>query len=455
MDEIKNQIQNSSKYDKNYFFIIAFSAYILTSLFLYHLYSSNLQSKIQYLLKENYEIVLNNSVVKLDYLTQQFSLDEREKAQISIDKTNIKNCISEKCLNINLLEFVSELNKYVPAFVNYKIEVNRQHLSSNNKLEKYQIEKMHQISPHNLISIGISLDDAYISSISWNLIVQYLSLSSANTFLFMLFILFAVRIEKSFRNFYKSKFELEYSKFAEALQKDFEGQLKEKENHLQKKIWDLEYNNEKDLEIHRILSEEAHKLTLMANKQEDSNEMRNIRQGLCTLSLYVQREGYEKIKVSKLTEIFLDRYDRASKELDFGIKSDFQDIKFTSKAVLYQIIYSILTYLYFILNRQSDNSACNLRLEIGEKYDRASLKFKFNGRPIRDLKELSKYYMQFFQKNVDPFILSLDQIHEILKAEKYSFNIGFKGSNYISIEKLKEEKSKNIDNVIRLRPLNN
>lgn len=397
---------------------------------------------------------MDNSAHKLEYILQQFSTNQVKDSQILINKTDIENCNVDKCYRINLLEFVSEIGKYIPRFVNYKIEINRQLLDSNNKLEVYQLEKAYNINQYNQIIIGVSLEDNYTSNIEYNIAKPYIFSSIVLTLLTALGLLYGVLLNHKIKRFYIKHFENEY----EHLYKKFDLQIKEaleqRESKLLKRIWDLEYINDRDLELNRIFSEEANRLTLLAQNQypEAFDKQFFEKESLCTLSLHLQEQRYEKIKVQNLLEIFSDRFVKASDKLNFDIKSDVQQVSFSSKAFLYQLIYSIASYLSYLLTKQSPNQLHNIRLEIGEHLGAVKMVFKFDGKPITSQNELMKFSSQFFKQNVNPFLLNVSQIFEILMKEEYDCKVFFEESNIIKIEKKKKMTEGITDNVVKLRP---
>ncbi|WP_342267584.1 hypothetical protein [Candidatus Tisiphia endosymbiont of Empis tessellata] len=53
------------------------------------------------------------------------------------------------------------MNKHVPVFIYYKIELNKKFLYSNIKTQNYQIDKIYPINASNQLNISLAINSTY------------------------------------------------------------------------------------------------------------------------------------------------------------------------------------------------------------------------------------------------------------------------------------------------------
>jgi len=438
---------------KGIFFMLTLLLYFLTSVAIYNLYNTEQTSKIQRELNAAYRVILDNSILKLEYITQQIPQNKEKNTRIILDNTDIRSCVAGKCYKINLFDFVSEVNKHIPSYIDYKIVLNRQFLDSNNKLDNYELEKTYNINQYNQIMIGLSLDKNYTSTIKKNISIPFLIAWVSLTIFMVLSVLHVVLTYYRIKNFYYKYFKDEYNNLHKNLELRMQSNIEDIESKLLKRIWDLEYANSKDLDLNKLFSEEASKLASIVQGQESDNfDIAPGKDSLCTLGLYMKGQVRQKISIPPLVETFTERFAKFSENINFEIKSDVKNIQFASKAALYQIIYSIIFYLFFMLQKQSPSYKHNIRLDISENSEEEKIIFQFDGRKILSEDELTKLSPQFFRKNINPFLLGIAQIFSVLRGEGYFCKVYFEKSNVISIEKQRIAKKDPTDNIVKLRP---
>lgn len=127
---------------------------------------------------------------------------------------------------------------------------------------------------------------------------------------------------------------------------------------------------------------------------------------------------------------------------------------FSSKAALYQVAYSIMSYLIYFLNRQSTSTQYNIKLVIDNTEQSTRLIFEYNGLVIEEEKELLQASHYYFKHHANPFLLNMNQIFSLLRNDGFDCKLSSSGFNIIEIlRKRSQEDSQSIkkkDNVIAM-----
>jgi len=140
----------------------------------YYYGSNQIIERKNEILKNYHQIILNSSLVKLNYLLQKLPADQEGiYTNISIDKGDMQSCYKNKCFKSNLFEFASTIDKQVPSFIYYKIEINKQTLHTNIKIPNYEFEQNHYINNYNQLSIALSIDPGYWGKVKTGIIYPY------------------------------------------------------------------------------------------------------------------------------------------------------------------------------------------------------------------------------------------------------------------------------------------
>ena len=432
-------------------FVIYFSVIIIS----YTCYDKEFKNRKNEIFSQYYEIIFNHSLIKLSYLLQKLPLDQSGKnTVISVDKSDILGCFKQQCIKSNLFEFTSTIDKYIPNFIYYRIDLNKQVLHRNVRIDDYELEKTYHINNYNQLSISLSADLRYLNTIKKQTIKPFLITIILSTFLLILFILSNKLLNKYIKKFYFSYYNNHYDLKLEKVKEDYQNELIIRENALMKKIWNLEYSKEKDTELNYLFSQEANQLAILMQGAESfsNRSIDNYKNSLCSVILYYNQRKQEIVKTKNLIEIFSNRFANSEDNISILITSSEQDIKFASKEALYQIIYSIINYIIFILKEQSCTIKYNLKFSILNKQSKLCLFFEYDGITINNEEDILKLSNKFLKKNVNPFLLSLNQIFHILKIDNFNCKVGHSNLNFIEITKNTPAKNLNkvTNNIIQL-----
>ena len=207
-----------------------------------------------------------------------------------------------------------------------------------------------------------------------------------STFLLILFILSNKLLNKYIKKFYFSYYKNHYDSELERIKEDYQKELTIRENALMKKIWNLEYSKEKDTELNYLFSQEANQLAVLMQGAEsfNTNSLDNCKNSPCSVILYYNHREQETVNTKNLIEIFSNRFANSEDNISILITSSEQSIKFASKESLYQIIYSVINYIIFILKEQSCTFKYNLKFNILNKQSKLCLFFEYDGFPIHN-----------------------------------------------------------------------
>ncbi|WP_367363709.1 hypothetical protein [Candidatus Tisiphia endosymbiont of Nedyus quadrimaculatus] len=438
--------QNSPYLDKlrqNLFkiFILIFIAYSTIIASLYKYYNAKVEMEKTQILQNQYNKIVEVSMDKISALAYHLSSNIQEK-NISINSniSELEICNeAEKCINYNLFHFGALLNKHIPEFIYYKIELNKKFLYSNIKTQNYQIDKTYPINISNQLNISLAINSIYWHKVKADIKRPFWILTAFITanllLLYFLFRSLFKNLNKSYALHYQDKYatELEQLKF------NYQQELKNCETSLMRKIWNNDFNKQKDLEINCLFAQEANQISLLdksSNNQEDmikDYRLKNFGDKVpCSILLY-QENKIEEINASKLVDLFTDRFNQEDENISVEILSKAKVLYFASNAALYQIIYSVINYLFFLLKKQSSTTKHNIRLTIDNIKQKIELRFEYDGYPIMTAEELLKTSNHFFKTHANPFLLNLSQVFNILRADGFNYKISYNQSNIIEI----------------------
>jgi hypothetical protein len=432
--------------------VLVFTTYC-SVIFISYIYTNDaLENRKNEILNDYYGIILNHSVARLDNLLQKLPDDARGKnVAISLDKSNVLSCYKQRCITNNLFEFASSVDKQLPSFIYYKIDINNHLLHCNNKVSHYELEKTYHVNDYNQLAIAISIDSKYWNKIKAQIAKPFLVTVMSSTVLLILFISSRKLLSKYFKKFYFSYFNELYNSQLETVKANYQNELVSRENSLIRKIWNLEYSKEKDAELNYLFSQEAIQLAASVQELEylPTNNKRNYNQPSykhscnecnyknlpCSIILYYSSKNLEKIDTKSLIEIFSNRFVNLEDNILVSITSSEQSVEFASRASLYQIIYSVINYIIFILKDQSCVLKYSLKLDILNKNGNLRLLFKYDGLPLHNEEEVFRFSNKFFRNYANPFLLGLNQIFDILKANNFYCKLGYNNLNFIEITK--------------------
>ncbi|WP_342257173.1 hypothetical protein [Rickettsia endosymbiont of Aspidapion aeneum] len=227
------------------------------------------------------------------------------------------------------------------------------------------------------------------------------------------------------------------------------------------KLWDRDLSKTQDAEINYLFRQEAAKVMFLSennllNKKDNviSFKKQYLQEKLhCSIALY-NPLTQEEVNVQKLTKIFIGRFEKEDENISFSILCLEKQVHFSSIAAFYQIIYSIISYLFFLLKKQFSTGKHNINLVITNMVGKLVFNFSYSGVPIEKEKDLFQISNEFARTHPNPFILSIEQVFKLLKLHGFNYKVGYDKSNIIEISEKTMKKNKvekyNGDNLIYL-----
>ncbi|WP_425360058.1 MULTISPECIES: hypothetical protein [unclassified Candidatus Tisiphia] len=440
--------------------IIIYSTIIIS---LYQYYNDKVEMKKAQILQTNYDKIVEVSMNKLSSLAYYLSSNIQDKnISINITSSEIEICTEAlKCKNYNIFRFGELLDWSIPEFINYKIELNKNFLHSNTKMQNYQIDKIYHINDSYQLNISLAINSVFWHKVETEIKRNFWLLTAFITAnMILLYVLLKI-LFSSFSKSYALHYQDEHTAELEQLKLNHQRELKHCETFLMKKIWNNDFNKQKDLEINCLFAQEANQISLLDNNFDNQEDMlkdyrlRNFGGKVpCSITLY-QENKIEEIDTTKLVDLFIDRFNQEDENISFKISSKAKILHFSSNAALYQIIYSVISYLFFLLKNQPFVTKHNIKLTIDSIKQKVVLHFEYDGYPIMTAQELLKTSNNFFKTHANPFLLNLSQVFNLLQTNGYNYQISHNQSNVIEIysNDLKNWNNQQEENVILLNSL--
>ena len=438
------------------FYIIAFIIYFSTISTSYYYHNNQFYIKKNEILQEYYQIIFNHSLIKFTEILNKLPFDQSGKyTTLKIEKSDIIACHKDKCIRRNLFEFSSILDKYTPDYIYYKIDVNKQLLHRNYRLDNYQLEKNHHINDQNQLLIFISINSRHLNEIHKKALEPFIISVIASTFFLILFIILNRLSITHFKNFYSMYYKKLSNSQLEQIKECHKNEIFIKESSLMKKIWNLEYSKDRDSEFNRVFSQKANQLAMLLQEEEYSSEhYDHARASHCTIILY--QKNIEKIQITTkaIVEKFTDRFSNSEENISINISSSCHKVTFFSSEFLYQIIYSIINCIIFMLKDQANSAKYNISFDISNNNGKLNLLCSYDGLIIDNEPDLLMHSNRFLKNNANPFCVGINQIFHILKKDNFECIVGRNSLNFIKISdmKINQVKNKENNNIIQFKP---
>jgi|GEM_PF-2582986 len=419
-------------------FIIVSIVYCLFVICIYQHYNNKVTEEKHELLQIYYSMILDATLNKINNLALKNSIDlQTSKVAVDVDTGHIRLCQATNCSSYDLFKIGTLMNKLIPKFINYKIELNKKLIYVNTKTQNYEIEKIYYINGDLQLNINLAVDDIEWAKTAFNFKKPFYLLSTVILSSFILLYILAQLILKYSNNLYKCYYQSKSEALLNQLQTEHQQQLRNSETLWMKKIWNINFNKQRDLELNYLFSQEANQIAYSSEEEKNdllkSDQLRNFANQIpCSIILY-QPDKKEQIDVTKLITIFTNRFSEEDENISVNISSTLKIVYFASQAALYQIIYSIINYLFFLLKKHSPTTHSQISLSIKTIDKRLKLYFVYDNMPISKKEELSIISGDFFRSHANPFLLNIHQIFNILKTNGFDCKVKEGKLNIIEI----------------------
>ena len=408
---------------RNYILIITVCIHLVLALTLYKYYSREFYNKKTQILTEYTnkvaEIVLDN----INLLSNKTGAGLSD-ISIILDYYKIQIYTDSGVSSYSNIGLGTKVDNYIPKDVFYKIEINKHFIYSNTNNKNYQIKKSYNINKSNHLDVSLGLSN--LAKLESDIMKPFWSIMAY--FIFNILVIYTILnliiklLKKKYSNYYNDYYERKISSLISV----YESTLQETENSFMKKIWNLDFQKQKDLEFNCLFAKMANQISLGSDKTKMSRLNNSINQIPCSIVLYQEGE-LEEINITEMVELLLDRFADYEDKINIQIINKTQVVYFSSKAAIYQIMYSIINYLFYILKRQKAEGVMMLTIEDN------GFKFEYDGFMISNEKELAKVGNNFFSTHANTFFLSITQALKVLKDSGYVYSFDYNQRNVINI----------------------
>lgn len=437
------QIMPHIKQVINFSKIICFLLIICYSIFclaLYKHYLNKIETERSRILQQYYDKVASVSIEKLNYISHKILANIKDEDITIVNNVGDLRICRDQCVEYSIFRFGNIIDKHIPEFIHFKIELNKNLLYSNFRENNYQLEKVYHINSGHQLVIGVSIDKVFEDNLANDItkpfwIISYIVFASA----ILIYFLYGLLIKCILKS-YKLDYQLHRKEEIEYINKQHTVAINECKSSLMNEIWNKNFVKQRDLEINYLFALEANRLALEENPDYDKDfivtgRIKQFQHKVpCSIVLY-QVNQREEIYVKELIDLLTARFEQDNQGIKIEISSDIKITYFCTKVALYQIIYSFICYLVFVLEKQSVNSNKYIKIIITNVDEAASLKIEYGGMSIKDRNELLKLSTGFFQSHANPFILNINKILSLLESSNFTCNISYNKSNLIEIFK--------------------
>lgn len=411
--------------DRKYFFLISMLVIVIMSSVVILVFYANHREQLlkERLLKNNYSQILHLTQKQINKILNQLNTSISDSGvRIMIDNHTIDACYNNRCYRYNLLEFAELLENAIPEFIHFKVKLNENTMHFRVQKNNYDFKKMYSLNSKNKLFISVAIDKKF-----WENEQSVIRRPYWILFLMLLFNLTTIYW------IFKFLLKVQIARHDKKVEKGTEA--------LMKNIWDLQHQKKEEAKLHYLFACKANKLA--SDKHKNS---KNLDLLPCAIVLQQENTGQEAVELSKMINIFHNIFALYSGNLTINKSSEY--INFESKEFFYQILYSILSYLFFILPN------IHIKIHIGNKNNQLTIVFTASKTNIASEKELCKYSHKFFRHHANMFILDLSQIFYILRNKNFECDVTGDGQRLV-LSFIKnvhsKEKSHSSNNVIPMK----
>lgn len=286
-------------------FSILFSFMLILGASLIYNYQDKERNIKNELLNKNHSKITRLIIEELANVYHQLATTtDNSEVATTINNHTITACYRGVCSNFNLLKLRPLIERIIPKYIFYKIQLNEALLHSNTNLPSYGIEKSQLLNEKTILTVGLSIDEIF-----WQKRQSEIRESYNNIFIASLvFVALCSVLFKYLLRFYGIK-----------IYQDFKKVFSSKEEVLLNKIWSQEFKRKKELELNYLFIKKANKVIL--SKEGMAGSESSILKLPCNISLY-QKNHSEKVSIIELKSFFSEMFS-LEKNISVSIVSGF------------------------------------------------------------------------------------------------------------------------------------
>ncbi|MDX1916431.1 MAG: hypothetical protein SFT68_00395 [Rickettsiaceae bacterium] len=456
-DKSYKQFSELNNYSK-VIIILAAISYLLFTSYIYAHYNQKAITEKEKLVDHYYDKLIEIATSNIHDLLLTFSSNpEIKDIRILLKNYNMELCSEETCVNYDLFKFGLLINSYIPKYIHYKLALNDHPIYSNYHEYQYKIDKYYNISNNIRFRVNIDVDHLF-----WKQKEMEIKKPFWDIFLFITTLLIVVclvyrMLISNVSNYWKSYYQQKHEQILCDITSKYNKEFQALEDSILQKQWDLDFAKKKDLEINYLFAQEANQIAYIEGIKDgkisalDDYNYQNIADKVpCSIILLKQGEK-EILDIAQIKKMFEQRFSTEEEKLIVNTTDYLKVVEFSSLASFYQIIYSITSYLFFILKSGNKHGNKEVKLTIDLVNKKLLLRFEFDLIEGEGEEILLQSANKFFKTHANPFLLDINQIKNLLQVNGFDFNIDILDDrrNILEIiEQKKDEVSTEDDNKV-------
>ncbi len=193
------------------FLLIIF--YLIFCLVLYKHYLNKIETERSIILQQYYDKVVSVSIEKLNSISRKILANIKDQDVMLVnDVRDIRIC-RDRCIDYSIFRLGNVIDKHIPEFIHFKIELNKNLLYSNFRENSYQLEKVYHINSGHQFVIGISIDKVFGEKLASDITQPFWTISyiifASSTLVYFLYGLLIKCLLRSYRLDYQLNSQLE------------------------------------------------------------------------------------------------------------------------------------------------------------------------------------------------------------------------------------------------------
>lgn len=376
-----------------------------------------------YLLSNSSNALSHTLMDKIEYLYEKASIKSNAILAVKAEGRNLVFYDeNKKYLTYNIQKLQYRLSTTDLSTINYRVEINKKLLLSN-KLDKknYMLNKKILIGK-SYLEISTSIKSSHLKQINkqYNYIKIWCLIYTNTGILLM------VSLASYFAYISNSK------KSYVAAQK-LDSIYQEKELGIKNLLWESEYSRKQDKRFLEMFMQETKRVFIESIVNKDINSIENDRK------ILFRKDVKKEVKNSEIIKILKDRFD--SSKLILCFKSDVEYTTLGSQASYYQIMYSLIDYIFFLLKSRVENPKIEIELSQNN-----SIQFCFEGVSFETEESLNCSFLKYYKDCSNPMVISPYEIFLALRENRVHCKYYYDAKNYIVIGDDQE-----INNIIKFK----
>lgn len=411
--------------------IVIFLSICMIIWLLYTGYKSDFNDNIVDIL-EKQNLKLNRLIdSKINHLLSNL---EYQEAIITVDSQNIKICNQRNCIYYSIFLLRSLILEELHELLKCKIYINKTLIFDDYYQGVTSYSKSFISKNKITLQVDLAISDKYIQYIQHNIYKKYQRITII-LFVISIFLYLLCKVHKYVTKFYYQNKYYRIIQNIKFLQKQ--------------KDWAINYSKKADLAINLIFTN-AVKSILGRNGQLYYPDIPNISKIPYYIILF--QESSHKVCLKKLSDNFQTRFgihEISNEQIQLEIIYKNQEIIFCSEAFLYQIIYSLVSYIIYLEKQSINSKKRKILLEIEGYHSDRRISITTPSVNFSNNKELFKKASTFFSTHANLFILDIRIVFSILELDNFECTVNY-NKILITERKIKSINSKG-SNIVKFR----